>query len=368
MDGATIIGTGTVNASGQASFSTLALSVGSHSITAVYSGDGNFNGSTSAAVNQTVNKASTTTSISSSQNPSVFGQPVTFTAVVSVVMPGSGTATGTVTFMDGATTLGTGTLNASGQASFTTSSLSVGSHSISAVYAGDSNFYGSTSSTLSQGVNKATSATTIGVIAPEPSLLLQPYTVNFSVAAVAPGAGTPTGTVTVSDGSATCIGTLSMGSGACTLTSTTVGAKTLTATYSGDTNFLTSPGSKPHNVVYTFIGFLQPIDNRPAVNIGNPGRTYPVKWQLKDASGNYISSLASVASIQYTTVSCAAFDMTLSDVIEAAATGGTVLRYDATANQFIYNWQTPTTSNACYTLTVTLNDGTKHQADFQMKK
>ena len=55
-------------------------------------------------------------------------------------------------------------------------------------------------------------------------------------------------------------------------------------------------------------------------------------------------------------------------LVEVTATGGTVLRYDATSNQFIYNWQTPSTSNACYVLVLTLKDGTTHVADFQMKK
>src|SRR5205823_1159861 len=94
---------------------TSVLSAGSHSITAVYSADTNFNASTSGALSQVV-KATSTTTLASSSNPSVFGQSVTFTATVS-----PGTATGTVTFMDGASTLGTGTL-ASGQTTFPTSS------------------------------------------------------------------------------------------------------------------------------------------------------------------------------------------------------------------------------------------------------
>src|SRR5206468_4179625 len=106
-DGTTTLGTGTLS-SGQATFSTTSLSGGAHSITAVYGGDGSFNTSTSAAVTQTVNTASTTTTLSSDFNPSVFGQPVTFTAAVT---SSAGTATGTVTFKEGATTLGTGTLN-----------------------------------------------------------------------------------------------------------------------------------------------------------------------------------------------------------------------------------------------------------------
>jgi autotransporter-associated beta strand protein len=93
----------------------------------------------------------TTTSLMSSLNPSIAGQLVTFTATVSP-NGGSSTPTGTVTFFDGATPLGTGTLNGSGVATFGTTALSAGPHSITAVYAGDANFAGSSSAALVQNV------------------------------------------------------------------------------------------------------------------------------------------------------------------------------------------------------------------------
>jgi hypothetical protein len=98
-----------------------------------------------------VNSATTTTAISSSANPSVVGQAVTFTATVGA----SGTLTGTVTFRDGTAILGTGTLNASRQAMLTTSALAFGSHSITAQYSGDPSFGGSTSAGLVQTVNNS---------------------------------------------------------------------------------------------------------------------------------------------------------------------------------------------------------------------
>jgi uncharacterized repeat protein (TIGR01451 family) len=98
-----------------------------------------------ATATTTVINANTTTTVTSSQNPSTYGQPVTFTATVTAVAPGGGTPTGTVTFYDGTMVLGTGTLNALGQATFTTSSLSIGTHSITAIYNGDANYNGSTS-------------------------------------------------------------------------------------------------------------------------------------------------------------------------------------------------------------------------------
>ena len=97
---------------------------------------------------------STTTTLASNLNPSTLNASVTFTATVAE-NPGQGTPTGTVAFNDGSTTLGTVTLNGSGVATFATSSLGVGQHSITAVYAGDTNNTGSTSSVLTQTVNAA---------------------------------------------------------------------------------------------------------------------------------------------------------------------------------------------------------------------
>src|SRR5262249_8795776 len=129
LDGAATLGTGALNASAQATFSTSSLVGGNHSITAVYSGDINYAGSTSAVLVQTVNPGSSTTSLSSSLNPASTGVAITFSATVSPVAPAFGTPSGTVTFLDGTTTLGTGTLSG-GKATFTTSSLTSGSHTI----------------------------------------------------------------------------------------------------------------------------------------------------------------------------------------------------------------------------------------------
>src|SRR5262249_20876880 len=97
----------------------------------------------------------TNTTVASSSSTSVFGQAVTFTATVSVVGPGAGTATGTVTFMDGSNTLGTGTLDSSGHATFTASYLSVGTHTITVTYGGSANFLASSSPVLTQTVLSA---------------------------------------------------------------------------------------------------------------------------------------------------------------------------------------------------------------------
>jgi hypothetical protein len=109
--------------------------------------------------------SATSTTLASSANPSTFGQPVTFTATVST--NGNGPPSGTVTFDDGPTVLGTGTLSPNGysdQATFTTSTLALGTHLITAIYGGNSNFAGSTSSALTQNVNSATAFIWFGTI------------------------------------------------------------------------------------------------------------------------------------------------------------------------------------------------------------
>jgi Pro-kumamolisin, activation domain/Bacterial Ig-like domain (group 3) len=151
--GTTVLASVAVGATGTAKYSTSALAVGTHSITAVYSGDSNYIASTSAPLSQVVDKAATTTTVVSSLNPSTTGDAVTFTATVKVTAPGAGTPAAMVTFKDGSTTLGTATPNGSGKATFATSTLAAGTHSITAVFAGGVNFSTSTSAVLSQKVN-----------------------------------------------------------------------------------------------------------------------------------------------------------------------------------------------------------------------
>jgi hypothetical protein len=235
-DGAGTLGTGALNASGMATFSTSALAAGAHSITAVYGGDSNFATSTSAALTQTVNAATTTTVVASSSNPSVFGQSVTFTATVT--SGATGTPTGTVTFNEGTTTLGTGALNASGTAAFNTSALAGGAHSITAVYGGDANFATSTSAALTQTVSAASTTTAVTAL-PNPSVFRSSVTFTATVTSTA---GTPAGTVTFKDGGTTLgTGTLNASAVATFSTSALAGAThSITAVYGGNANFATS--------------------------------------------------------------------------------------------------------------------------------
>jgi hypothetical protein len=156
-----------------------------------------------------------------------------------------------LTFYDGATMLGTGSLNSSGQATFSTSALAAGAHTISASHAGNSNFASSTSAPLIQTVNKGNTTTAITAQTPYASVAGQPVAITFTVKPVSPGSGTPTGNVTVCDGAGdSCTATVTAGS--CSLTLPTAGTKTLTANYVGDSNFNSSTATSVAHIVTDF--------------------------------------------------------------------------------------------------------------------
>ena len=230
MDGTTPLGTGTLNARGIATLTTSTLAVGAHTLTAVYGGDTKDNGSTSAALLQTVQIATSTTTIVSSVNPSTFGASVTFTARVTT---NGGTATGTVTFSDGATVMGTGTLSA-GSATLTTATLALGTHSVTAAYGGDANDAASTSAALSQQVQQAGAITLASSANPS----IAETSVSFTATMAAPQGAAVTGTVTFKDGT-TVLGTATVnGADAAVFSIATlaVGQHQITAVYSGDAN------------------------------------------------------------------------------------------------------------------------------------
>jgi uncharacterized repeat protein (TIGR01451 family) len=217
-----------------------------------------------ATVTTTVTQAATTTVVSSSVNPSVFGQQVSFTAMVTPTVSSVLTPTGYVTFNDGATVLGVVALSA-GTAVYNTSTLSVGGHSITASYSGGSNFISSTSIAVAQTVNQASTTTTLAA-SPNPSNSGQSVTLTATVAPVAPGSGTPTGTVTFADNGAvlTCSGgsqTVSAGQATCQYTFSAQGSHPLMAAYSGDADFGLSSGTTTLMVAASSLPVVQIMDN-----------------------------------------------------------------------------------------------------------
>jgi len=185
----------------------------------------------------------TSTQVTSGQNPSTYGASVSFSASVS---SSAGTATGSVTFKRGAVVLWKGTLT-NGSATYTTTptQLPAGSASITAVYGGDSSHAASTSPVLLQLVNKASSNTTLSS-QPNPSTAGQSVTLTATVTATP---GVPTGTVTFRAGN-TVLGTASLTNGVATLNYTfnTSGTYQLKASYAGNSNYLSSSGTAVQSV------------------------------------------------------------------------------------------------------------------------
>jgi large repetitive protein len=211
----------------------------SFTIAAVYAGDTDFNRNTSAALSQSVAAAGSTTTLASSLSSPVFGQAVIFTATVHPIAPATVTPTGMVTFEDSGVSIGSGTL-AGGVGTFTTGALGAGSRTITAAYGGDSNYTTSVSSTLTESVRQ-TISTTAATSSVNPAVFGQTVTLMATINAVAPGGGTPTGTVTFEDkGVSIGMGTLAGHTGTFTTSSLAVAVHSITALYSGDSNFKAS--------------------------------------------------------------------------------------------------------------------------------
>ena len=175
FDGSTELGTTTLGSSLTADFTTSSLASGDHTITARYSGDTNHSASTSAVLTESIVRptpVTTTTAITSSANPQTVGASVTFTSTVTSSVSSSASLTGSITFYDGATKLGTSTLGSNLTATYTTSSLTQGSHLMTAVYSGDTNFGASTSAVLTQSITASTSSSDFILTAKPTSLTL----------------------------------------------------------------------------------------------------------------------------------------------------------------------------------------------------
>jgi sugar lactone lactonase YvrE len=250
----TVDGTPTASvilASNTAVFSVPAgLALGSHTIGVTYAGDKNYAPITTAVtVTVSVVAATSTTSLVASGTDVALNQAVTLTATVPGIT-GLKTPTGTVTFKDTSTntTLGSGTLNASGIASFNASFTTAGTHAVQATYAGDAVYSGSTSTSVVITVGSFTATTTALAVSPtQPTGGYTFGTTLTAAIAVSPqtGSGTPTGAIDLLlDGSPVTVGSaLTSGKVSLTLSSINAGTHTLVAYYSGDTTYATSASS-----------------------------------------------------------------------------------------------------------------------------
>jgi hypothetical protein len=185
----------------------------------------------------------TSTSLTSSLNPSIYGQKVTWTATVT--SSGSITPTGKVRFTWSGYTIGSATLNSSGVATLTRSNLNADAYPLTAVYAGDADNLASTSAALNQVVLETTSAAAI-TSSPNPST--QGQAVTFTAKILSPTV-IPKGPVTFTAGK-TVLGTAQLSGGAAkvTISSLAVGSTKVTATYYGDSNISQSSASVTQTV------------------------------------------------------------------------------------------------------------------------
>jgi hypothetical protein len=189
----------------------------------------------------------TTTTLTSSANPQVQGVSITFTATVKPAS-GTGVPTGNVVFSVDGTSASTVALNGSGEAAYMTSSLTTGSHTILASYAGSST-YSASSQSLTETITAPPAATTT-ILTSSASSADEGASVTFTATVTSAASGTPTGSVTFYDGTTTLgTGTLSGNTATFATTSLPAGSNSITATYSGDANFATSTSAPLIEVV-----------------------------------------------------------------------------------------------------------------------
>jgi autotransporter-associated beta strand protein len=250
---------------GQATLNTTALGAGPHTVTANFGGSANFGASNGTlGGGQAVNQAATSTTVVTSGTPTVFGQTVAFTATVTAVAPGAGVPVGNVTFNFDGVPQTPVPLDGAGQATLATSGLSVAPHVITADFGGNTN-YGASAATVAGGqtVNAADTTTTAVSSSWNPSNLGLTVTFNVTVAAVAPGAGTPTGTVDFLDGGVA-IGNVALDAGGVATFSTAAlatGNHTMTAAYLGSASYNPSNSAAPD--------LVQTVNDAPTANPQN---------------------------------------------------------------------------------------------------
>jgi D-alanyl-D-alanine carboxypeptidase len=224
-DGPNAIGAPQPIFDGSANISTSSLSAGPHAISAAYSGDPNYTSAASTPLNQIVKGAATQTVLQSSPDPSAAGQSVSFSVTVSSKQ---GVPSGSARLLDGKAQIAIINLT-NGAGAFSTSSLTVGPHTVTAVYAGDSTHQGSTSSAVVQTVNKLATVTTLSASPASPG-----FGQNLILVAAVTGTS-PSGPVAFSDGGIA-LGSAQLTNGKATFQtpSLATGAHVLTATYKGD--------------------------------------------------------------------------------------------------------------------------------------
>jgi hypothetical protein len=217
---------------GRASFTTGALSIGSHAVTVSYGTTLPWASSVSSTLTQMVDRSASSVLLQSSVNPSVFGQTVTFTADMN-----STAATGTVTFVIDGTTSYAATVDSNGRARLALATLAVGNHTVVANYSGSPLYSPSSSATITQTVQKASTAVSLRTSG-SPANRGTRVTFTATVTALAPGVGAPTGIIRFTiDGRIYDVAVRQGGIATYWTRLLAVGTHQVTATYMGNANF-----------------------------------------------------------------------------------------------------------------------------------
>jgi hypothetical protein len=323
----------------------------------------------------------TSTSIAFGSNPIVFGQSTPATVTVTDTQ-GSGTAsspTGVVALTGSGLSASScalvATVAGASACTVTVTPPAAGTDVIGATFPA-TGVHLSSSANGSLGVVAAGTATTV-VSSLNPSLLGQSVTFTASVTS---GAGVPTGTVTFRDGAAT-LGSVALSGNTATFTTTTLaaGVHPITAVYGGAANFAASTSAVMNQTVigtYTFTGFLTPMATAGTVaaptfsGSANFGSAVPIKWTLKDSSGNVLTDLATtqlLSAVAYTGGGCSGQATGATTVLYSPTTGAKGNSTFRNSNgQFIFNWDSAVVPGpGCYELVLQFNDGSAPRATIE---
>ncbi|MGN6754163.1 MAG: PxKF domain-containing protein, partial [Intrasporangium sp.] len=242
-----------------------------------------------------------------------------------------------------ATVTGAGGLNQGVSVTYT-DNTNAGTATATASYGGDDNHKDATKSTTFE-IAKADSTVTISC----------PAIAWFTGSEIKPCSATVTGAGGLNQPVAITYGN-----------NTKVGTATASATYAGDDNHTSSSASASFTIKgFTLNGFYQPVD-MGMLNTVKAGSTVPLKFAVL-SNGVKRTDVAVVAGFSTKGLACSSLSDLGEAPVDVISTGGTALRYDASAGQFIQNWQTPKTPGSCYRVTMTTIDGGSITADFKLK-
>jgi len=339
------LGTGTLNANGIATLSTSFTTAGANAIQAVYSGDSVYGSSTSSSITVTVGNytaTTTTLNVTPTQPSSGYNFGTTLTASV-IVAPqsGTGTPTGSIDLLLDGSPVSVGNALTNGTTSVTLSSISAGTHVLTAYYSGDNTYSTSASANFNFSVIKATTATTLAVSSTA-NYASVPVTLTATVSNVNVSSATPSGNVIFYSGKAS-LGTVALTGNTAVLTTTLLpaGTDSITAVYQGDSNDITSTSAAMTDVV-TIVPTTITLSAAPSVLISGGTSTLtatvvgsPVTGSFGGtvtfSSGSTILSTATISSSGIATYTTAALTAPVT-TYTASYSGNSVYAASSTAS------------------------------------